>query len=242
MTDQENKPVPKLNEAAPQDGAEAEAKASVSADEAALKATDSEMDSVEPFAESKAKASAIKRPAESVEVTQEPPVKQDGIDKLMAFAGLQPKDKKFVMIGAAALVVFLVFTVFGDRQRLSGFNDDGVQDFSGAATSGEARGALVVLLDPDLLIRAAVGQTVAAQGDAGKMVDTGKLGDVIRSTVKQYRDNGYIILNKSAALAFPASTDLTRTIAKDVGINLEYAEMDVFTGENAPVDANVVAE
>lgn len=242
MTDQENKSVPRLDDAKPHETIGEASKPVLEHDDALALSTatvNKDTDSSKLYAESNTKPKAAKVEGAAVEPAGDEgiPLKQDGIDKLLAAAGLQPKDKKMVMIGAALLVIFLVFTVFGDRQRISGFDDgDQVQDFS-AVSAGEARGASVVLLDTEVLIKAAVGQSVASQGDTSKMVDTSKLGDIIRAAVKNYRSQGYVVLNKSAALAFPASADVTTIIAKEAGINLEYADMDLFTKANAPVDA-----
>jgi type II secretory pathway component PulM len=197
------------------------------------------LDEDEPVkvAESATAAQPELEQAKVQEKTEAPVVavtKEDGIDKALRFMGMQPKDKKFVMIGAAALVAVLVFNVFGNRQRIADISDEGVEQVGRNVVGDRAQGAMIILLDPDMLIKASVGQSMASASADVKPVDTAKLGSVIRETVRQYRDEGYIIINKSAAMAFPGTADLTPVIAKKAGINLEYAELDVFTGKGGP--------
>jgi len=156
--------------------------------------------------------------------------KEDGIDKLMASMGIDAKHKKFVLLAGALIVGFIVFNVFGNRQVISNANDEGVESLGAQVSVDKARGAMILLLDPELLVRAAVAQTMSSASGEVEPVETEKLGEVIRTTVKQYRDEGYVVINKSDAMAFPSSADLTPVIASKAGIDLSYGKKDLFGG------------
>lgn len=161
-------------------------------------------------------------------------VPEDGIVKMMRFMGIEAKHKKAVYMGLGLLVTVLVLNVFNSRQRIADFSDEGSQSIGAAAAADHARGGMILLLDPEVLVRAAVAQTMSASDGKVQPVDTEKLGSVIRETVKQYRDEGYIVMNKSMVLAYPGAADLTPVIAAKAGVDLSYGKMDIFTGAGAP--------
>jgi len=185
-------------------------------------ASESSVDTAKPaVAPSVAEAAAPAAPSEA---------KEDGIDKLMASMGIDAKHKKFVLLAGALIVGFIVFNVFGNRQVISNASDEGAESLGGQVSVDKARGAMILLLDPELLVRAAVAQTMSSASGEVEPVETEKLGEVIRTTVKQYRDEGYVVINKSDAMAFPSSADLTPVIAAKAGIDLSYGKKDLFGG------------
>jgi len=141
-------------------------------------------DPIKPLASESAVDAAKPAAAPSVAVATAPDApKEDGIDKLMASMGIDAKHKKFVLLAGALIVGFIVFNVFGNRQVISNANDEGVESLGAQVSVDKARGAMILLLDPELLVRAAVAQTMSSASGEVEPVETEKLGEVIRTTV-----------------------------------------------------------
>lgn len=154
-----------------------------------------------------------------------------GLDKTLKSLGIDPKHKPYVIVAMVALMFFLLMKVI-EQRKFGAPLAESIKGEVSVTKLPDAKASMVVLVDPDVLVRAAVGQGfVASSNPKIKQVDTDLLRAAIEDTVAEYREKGYMVMDRREVYAAPDANDLTPIIADRIGLDLSYAEVDI-TGMN----------
>lgn len=141
--------------------------------------------------------------------------KGDGFDKLLKQFGFGKEHKTMVLGALGLLVVVAVFLVFSSKKV-------GLEEQADSVTYLKQEEGRVAVLDPDLLVRAVVGQALLGKGADIAPED---LGEEIRRVVDEHEKRGIVVVDSKIVFSKTGYLDLTEVIAKRLKIDLKNADV-----------------